>query len=410
MMMMGSEKVSAKSTVLTGSNDNRPARDGEGLEIPDGYYRSVIFPGMVFRKRQFGGCVPAEPGSHIKVVARRHVARIMSGTFQSFEYTDAASWALGHRLGFSGHPYRGNTRYAQDDAGKLIPDDDDGTGFQTIPQPEDQPQSRISTPEERAAARERVKDKAEAERRAIAKMRRKIDKRQNIGDPDCEPCGNEDFPLLAVLRKDRRTDLIAAVMKYRQLVALCESEPLKGAGFEMGRMAVEYETAKMKGVQEVEAAAKAGFPGDRVGGGEIKYRGIRKSDGAYPLPPMRKLPASGKYDGDPIVGRTASLHIKLTEDTLPDYIDSQPTLASIRARLGGMLDAIEDVALGGKTLTWVGEQHGIFGRDAAAAGKGIVYAGLAILDGFFGYGAHKPEPRKIKADNDNILKSNAKAA
>jgi len=143
--------------------------------------------------------------------------------------------------------------------GRLIADDADETGFRTIPQSKYEIQSKTSTPEERAAARERVAAKAEAERRTIAKMRRQIKKRQSIGDPDCKPCDNEDFPLLAVLRRDNRSDLIASVLAYRQLVALCESEPLKGAGFESDRMVVERETAKMKGVEEVDAAAAAGI-------------------------------------------------------------------------------------------------------------------------------------------------------
>lgn len=52
-----------------------------GLEIPNGYYRSVKFPGMVFCRRQFDVGVPAEPVACPRcrpgwrpVVARRNQA------------------------------------------------------------------------------------------------------------------------------------------------------------------------------------------------------------------------------------------------------------------------------------------------------------------------------------------------
>lgn len=375
-----------------------------GLEIPNGFYRSIKFPGMVFRRRQINVGVPAEPGAHVNIAADRHWASIQSGTFKDVRYSDAALRTVRNRSTFSA-PCRGSTRYEKDATGKLVPDDVDETGFQTIPKPVDACRDKSITREEREAARERAAALAVAERKAIAKMRKKFEKRQSIGDPNCRLSENEDFPLLAVLRRDRQADLIAAALAYRQLVALCESEPLKGQSYDAAAgMAVERRSFLRDGVKEVEAAAADGFEGKSVPGGEIKYRSeIKRSKGAFALPAKRALPATAVLDGDPIVGRTQSLHTKLSADTLADYIDKKPVLTKIRAALGGLQDPLEDAVLGGRTMQRIGEDEGFSGSAAASAGKALVYRGLVILEGFLGSQKYKPA-------NDNYLIENRKAA
>lgn len=398
-------KLSASADGRTAANDNvrqgwrhtKPARDGDGLEIPSGYYRSIKFLGMVFRRRQIDGGVPAEAGSHVNAAADRHMAGIKSGAFQCARYSDSALRTARNKSVFA-VSCRGATRYARDEAGKLIPDDADETGFQTIPKPSDRPFAKSTTPEEREAGRERAAIKAEAERKAIAKMRRKFEKRQRIGDPNCRLSENEDFPLLAVLRRDRRQDLIVAALEYRQLVALCESEPLKGQSYEAANgMGVERRSFLDDGVAEVNTSAAEGFEGKKVvPGGEIKYRAeIKRSKGAYDIPAKQAL-AVAANDGDPIVGRTQNLHTKLTVDTLADYIDKKPVLAKIRVALGGLRDPLEDAVLGGRTMQEIGADEGFSGSTAASAGKALVYRGLVILEGFLGMKKHKPA-------NDNYL-------
>jgi hypothetical protein len=376
-----------------------------GLEIPNGYYRSVKFPGMVFCRRQFDVGVPAEPGAHVKLIADRMMAWLRSGNVAPVPMTAAAAWYVRHRAGFGDHPARGDTRYASDEFGKLIVNEDDETGFQTIAKPVEVPRDRTTTTEERAAGRERAAAKAAIERRAIAKMRKKFEKRQSIGDPNCRPSENEDFPLLAVLRRDRRDDLIVAALAYRQLVALCESEPLKGQSYDAASgMEVERRSVLRDGVKEVDAAAADGFKRNSVPGGEIEYRSeIKRSKGAYNLPARRILAAVVANDGDPIVGRTRSLHTKLSADTLTDYIDKKPVLAKIRAALGGLQDPLEDAVLGGRTMQRIGEDEGFSGSAAPSVGKGLVYRGLAILDGFLG-------ANKYKHANDNYLIEKKKIA
>lgn len=349
---------------------------------------------------------PRPERTRATIAADRMMARLLSGKFKHVPVTEASAWEVMHRDGWDGHPYRGDTRYARNALGKLIENEDDETGFQTILKTADGPAFKfIRTPEERAADRERAAAKAAIEMRAIAKMRRKFEKRQSIGDPNCRPSENEAFPLLAVLRRDRRDDLIKAALAYRQLVALCESEPLKGQSYDAANgMAVERRSVLRDGVEEVDAAAAAGFRGNSVPGGEIKYRSeIKRSKGAYNLPARRKLAAVAKHDGDPIVGQTQSLHTKLNTDTLADYIDRKPVLTKIRAALGGLQDPLEDAVLGGRTMQRIGEDEGFSGSAAPSAGKGLVYRGLAVLDSFLGANKYKPA-------NDNYLIESRKIA
>jgi hypothetical protein len=384
---------------------NRAPASSDRLEIPDGYYRSVKFPGMVFRRRQIDVGVPAKPGSHVKIIADRTMAWLRSGRVAPVPMTASAAWYVRHRAGCGDHPARGETRYVGDEFGKLIVDEDDVTGFKTIAKPVEVPMDRTTTPEERAAGRGRARLKASMERRAIAKMRKKFEKRQSIGDPNCRPSENEDFPLLAVLRRDRRDNFIVAALAYRQLVALCESEPLTGQSYEASiGMEVERRSVLRDGVKEVDAAAAEGFKSGVVPGGEIEYRSeIKRSKGTYNLSARRILAAVAANDGDPIVGRTRSLHTKLNADTLTDYIDKKPVLTKIRAALGGLQDPLEDAVLGGRTMQAIGEAEGFSGSAAPSVGKGLVYRGLVILDGFLG-------AKKYRPANDNYLVERRKIA
>lgn len=304
-----------------------------------------------------------------------------------------------------GHPFRTTTRFMRDDVGELMRD---VYGFlMPTPHEKDAPKDWSRTPEERAAARRRAEAKAEEERKAIRRMARRIKKRQNIGDPDCVQSRDEDFPLLAVLRRDRRPDLIATVVAYRKLVALCEAEPLKGQAYGDGSangINVERRSTLRDGVAEVDEVAKAGFKSTMVPGGEIAYRSeLKRDQGAYDLPPRRVLAAEVNEDGTPVGGKTESLHIKINEDTLADYIDRKPILGKIRAALGPLLDPVEDALLGGQTFQAIGERDGFSGPQARSVGNALVMRGLSVVDGFLGAKKRAPE-------NDNYLIEHRKIA
>lgn len=308
----------------------------------------------------------------------------------------------------AGHLYRTTTKFMRNPDGSFMHDEE---GY-PVPEPHAKDVlsvKRVSTPEERAQGRQRSRKKATIEKRAITRMRNKIDKRQNIGDPDCVQSRDEDFPLLAVLRRDKAHSMIVAVMAYRALVALCESEPMKGQQYgQSSGMSQEYETRKMIGVDEVDAAAAEGFKDTSVPCTDVVYeRRVRKSEGAYNIPAKRRLAAEVSDDGTPIGGRTESLHIKINEDTIADYIDSKPRLAQIRSALGPLLEPVDDAVLGGQTLKSIGEREGFTGVHANSAGNALVMRGIAVLDGFLGQGVRV---KKLTADNDNSLKMNVFAA
>ncbi|PJR89967.1 hypothetical protein CN878_02720 [Ochrobactrum sp. 695/2009] len=279
------------------------------------------------------------------------------------------------------HEYRTDTRFERDEDGKY-------TLRAVEPTKEDEKPKIIRTPEDRASGRDFSATKKAKAERLSSRIRKKIEKRQSIGDPNCVQSRDEDFPLLAVLRRDKRADLIAAVLQYRQLVALCESEPLKGQS---------YGDGSANGVNIV-------YRSKTTDDGEIEYRSeVKKSQGSYSIPPRRILAAQVSDDGTVHGGRTESLHIKLNEDALADYIDKKPVLARIRSVLGALLDPVEDAVLGGQTMESIGKSNGQSGREAKSAGKALVYRGLTVLDSFLGY-VHPSQ------SNDNLLREKRKLA
>lgn len=326
-----------------------------------------------------------------------------------------------HRPRLKGdHPCRTTTKFQRNPDGSFARDDE-GYLVPVIPPKDERREKQESTPEEREAARVRIAARLNEEGRAVTKLNRQVvgrtatgvmvrrGKRQDIGDPDCVQSRDEDFPLLAVLRRDRATSMIASVLAYRRLVALCEAEPLKGQSYGQATgMEREYETRRMRGVEEVNEAASKGFKGSCVPGGEIVYeRRVRKSDGAYDIPAVRKKPidvdAYFEGGGTSKVGVTESLHIKLDEEALADYIDNRPRLDKIRTALGPLLEPVEDAVLGGQTMERIGSDQGVVGREAISAGKALVYRGLTVLDRFLGAGKFMPA-------NDNYLIEHRKVA
>ncbi|KAB2716658.1 hypothetical protein [Brucella intermedia] len=232
--------------------------------------------------------------------------------------------------------------------------------------------------------------RAKQETKAMATQLRRIKQRQSIGDPAVPANDNEDFPLLAVLRRDKLHGFSELVMRYRRLVAIAEAEPLKGQdyGYDAGLHAAQ-ESKRLKGVEDVEAAAARNWEGG-VKGGEIEYSGkLRRSKGAYALPAMRKVnvKVDAYFENDdgtvpiPKTGKTPSLSLKFTDDLLLEKIDTRPILAYLRSRLGPLIEPFEDAVLGGQTLAEIGEKDGFKHKQATAAGRSLVFRGLAAVQG-----------------------------
>jgi hypothetical protein len=299
------------------------------------------------------------------------------------------------------HPYRTTSRFQRDANGRLSRDED-GYPLPVAQEAALQTADRVNHKDKLAAS-----ERAAREARAMAKQRRRVKKRQGTGDPDIVHSRDEDFPLLAVLRRDKLETAVHAVLAYRQLVALCAAEPLKGVAYGDGSaqgVNIEYRSKLNDGVAEVEAAARGGFKGAKVDGGEIEYGGqVKKHRGAHSVPARRHLAVGVSDGGDAINTRTESLHIKVTEDVLLDRIDKFPILMRIRSALGSLVDPFEDAVLGGQKMGDIGKASGFAGRAAEIAGKALVLQGVWVVEPFL-------VPKKHKAANDNYLIERRKIA
>lgn len=275
------------------------------------------------------------------------------------------------RVAFTGdqpHPYRTNTRFRKVD-GKWEPIEETKTRdvLKTPP-----------TAQERAAGREQAKAKAADEARKMAKVRRAIVKRQSIGDPSCRQSEGEDFPLLGALRREGRDDLIAIVIRYRRLVAVCEAEPLKGLDYSKSDGGeVVREAKKLTPEADIDAAKASNWKD--VPNGEIKVTTkIKKSRGSYASAPKRTIVAANDNVASGSVIKTESLHVKITDEILNEHIDAKPILAELRSSLGPLVEPFEDAVLGGQTYTEIGKKAGER-TQPAVAGRAIVGTAIGFI-------------------------------
>lgn len=276
------------------------------------------------------------------------------------------------RVAFTGeqpHPYRTNTRFRKID-GKWEPIEETRT--------RDTPKAP-PTAEERAAGRQMAKLKAAEEAKRMSKLRRAIVKRQSIGDPACVQSRSEDFPLLEALRREDREDLVAVVLRYRRLVALCEAEPLKGLDYSKSDGGeVVRETKRLTPEADIDRAAASDWK--EIPSGEIKISTkVKKSKGSHSIPPRRTVVAANDNTAAGSVIKTESLHVKITDEILNEHIDAKPILGELRSSLGPLVEPFEDAVLGGQTYTEIGKKAGER-TQPAVAGRAVV--GTAI--GFIG--------------------------
>lgn len=359
---------------MTVYKDNDVYVDDRGVQVKT-YRRSFEYKDLTDGETKSVDDLMVEVEAHqfVNETSARRIGFI-EGHFRDYEARNdnQRDYFAEHHPRMKGdHEYRTNTTFARNEDGAY-------TLCAIIPAKDEPVTKIIRAPDDRAAGREFARKKATVGKRAITRLRNKLDKRQSIGDPNCVLSRDEDFPLLAVLRRDKRVDLITAVLQYRQLVALCEAEPLKGQAYG-GSDAdpIEYLSKFEDG--ELIHTAKA-----------------RRSNGSYNIPSVRARASVINDRGEQRTGRTESLHVKLNEDVLADYIDKKPVLARIRSALGPLLEPVEDAVLGGRTMQEVGEAEGLAGTAASLTGKGLVYRGLTVLDGFFGF-------KNLEGSNDNYL-------
>ena len=275
------------------------------------------------------------------------------------------------RVAFTGdqpHPYRTNTRFRKVD-GKWEPIEETRT--------RDAPKA-LPTAEERADGRRMAKLKADDEAKRMANLRRAIVKRQSIGDPTCRPSEGENFPLIEALRREGREELIAVVLRYRRLVALCEAEPLKGLDYSKSDGGeVVRETKKLTPEADIDAAKASNWKD--VPNGDIKVTTkIKKSRGSYASAPKRTIVAANDNVASGSVIKTESLHVKITDEILNEHIDAKPILTELRSSLGPLVEPFEDAVLGGQTYTEIGKKAGER-TQPAVAGRAIVGTAIGFI-------------------------------
>ncbi|HCV73028.1 MAG TPA: hypothetical protein DHE23_19465, partial [Agrobacterium sp.] len=239
------------------------------------------------------------------------------------------------------HPYRTRTRFQKVD-GTWEPIEEAKT--------RDKPKT-LPTAEDRAAGRQRAELKSAEEAKKMAKVRRAIVKRQSIGDPACVQSRGEDFPLLEALRRDEREDLVAVVLRYRRLVALCEAEPLKGLDYSKADGGeVVRETKRLTPEADIDRAAASDWK--YVPDGEIKVSTkVKKSKGSHAIPSRRTVVAANDNTASGSVIKTESLHVKITDEILNEHIDAKPILAELRYAMGPLVEPFEDAVLGGQSYS-----------------------------------------------------------
>jgi hypothetical protein len=235
------------------------------------------------------------------------------------------------------------------------------------------PKARQWTVASKAAGKERRAAEAVVMRSAIAA----IAERQAIGKSwDGAANDNIDIPLLKLLKRDTDGHHIKTVIRYRALVALCSVEPLQGQEIRLADgFASDRVTLPLLGPEEVDKAAKDGFPVDRIRGGNISYKEVRKRRGTFSLPATRAVDQSEESS----MPRTVSTAVRFTVNTLHDAIDSKPVLAELRAALGPLCDLFEAAVLDGQTMTEIGASMGAVEKAAGGTGRAVIMRALDVL-------------------------------
>lgn len=275
-----------------------------------------------------------------------------------------------------------------------------------------------STPEERAAGRERyaaVHGEKGNETKAIAKLVRAIAKRQAIGDPNCEPHRGNDCPLLTNLKREGHEEFAALVLAYRKLAATAAMQPVQGMshGYDAS-INVQMRSERLKPEQDVEDAAAIAAKNDgkwpELPRGEIRYKNevVRVKGNQTDIAARRKKPvdASGESDSGHYQGYD-NLHENFSASAIEAQIDAKRTLGRLRATLGPLLTPFEDAALAGYTMTQIGRKEG-FSIKPDLVGKALCHRALATLR--WAWHDLATLERLHVADNDNNMQELASAA
>lgn len=230
------------------------------------------------------------------------------------------------------------------------------------------------TPEQRQAARDRIPVERAREVKALAKLRRRINKRQGIGSDWDGRAANDNiaWPLATALIREGNTDLLKYAMMYRRIHTAAKSNAvLGGSSVTLGE----------------------GIALDRHihvrPNGSVAYEHVRQSKAASVDIPSRKksvtdsetqLSSEKSESGYTNVPKPWRGDVPVNE-----MIDAQHKLCRLRSALGYLCEPFELACIDGKTYAEVGAAT-IGGSVAIAtgAGRANVHIALITLRGILG--------------------------
>lgn len=225
--------------------------------------------------------------------------------------------------------------------------------------------------------KDEVAGNRERETSAIRRITTTIAKRQAIGDGWSGRASNdnhEPLPLITALIRDGRDDEVAIIRRYRYLVDVVGTSP--------------FGDTVMAGTGDgVEVAIRTGFPDqDRLVAaaadgnwkslpeGDLVHHEVRQTTRQKLSLGSRSKPAN-----DNSTSAAVPLSLGYGEDAMIARMDGEPILRQLRSALGPLLGVFEDAALDGATFTAIGEARGYSGKQASAAGRSLVYAGVDVV-------------------------------
>ncbi|QNQ40056.1 hypothetical protein [Brucella intermedia] len=168
----------------------------------------------------------------------------------------------------------------------------------------------------------------------------------------------EAIPLCEALVRDKRSDDAAMVRRYRYLVDVA-GLPQEDAQAEVGEQGMDL--ARRTDFAESNGAMRD--HGVRVSAKVAISYGNRNAVTTDDIPRRTQAPAR------PTIG----------EDSIIAHMDAKAIIGPLRAAVGPLLDVFEDAAIGGMTMTKIGELRGFKGKQASAAGKALVYAAVDVV-------------------------------
>ena len=225
--------------------------------------------------------------------------------------------------------------------------------------------------------KEEVTGKKERETSAIRRITTMIAKRQAIGDGWSGRAANdnhEPLPLITALVRDGRDDEVAIIRRYRYLADVVGTSP--------------FGDTVMAGTGDgVEVAVRTGFPDQAREVAEAadgNWKSLPEGDLVqHEVRQTTKQKLSFGSRCKPANDNSASAAVPLSlgygEDAMIARMDGEPILRQLRAALGPLLGVFEDAALDGATFTAIGEARGYSGKQASAAGRALVYAGVDVV-------------------------------